>query len=248
MYFSYSNINDNIDVNFAPLSMTPENELGVNIGQIFTELEEYNIFLSDDNLPPDVEKLKNLLQTPSRYIEGLKSKSKHNNKTITVKADNSLWSVTITLDENDKFKFEAHSKLLEDYEWFSKYEWLDLKDDEDFISVEFKDNDLTLKTENNNLKSIIKNSIEELLLQFNINPDYLSEYPNEQLIHPILSLKKAYFNIDKHVVNNQLVKNIYSIDPYVDFSYEASKNIYGKPLIILKSNGFNKLITQITKD
>jgi hypothetical protein len=87
-----------------------------------------------------------------------------------------------------------------------------------------------------------------LLLQFNINPDYLSEYPDEQLIHPILSLTKAYFNIDEYVVNNQLVKNIYSIDPYVDFSYEARKNIYGKPLIILKTNDFNKIITQITKN
>ena len=248
MYFSYSNMNDDIDINLAPLSMTPEDELGINIGQIFTELEEYNIFLSDDNLPPDVEKLKNLLQTPSRYIEGLKSKSKHNNKTITVKADNSLWSVTISLDKNNKLKIETYSKLLEDYEWISKIEWLDLKDDEDFISVEFKNNNLTLNTENNDLKFIIKNSIKELLLQFNINPDYLSDIPDEQLIHTILSLKKAYFNLNKHVVNNQLVKNIYSIDPYVDFSYEASKNIYNKPLIILKSNGFNKLITQITKD
>ena len=86
-----------------------------------------------------------------------------------------------------------------------------------------------------------------MLLQFNINPDYLSDIPDEQLIHPILSLKKAYFNLDKHVVNNQLVKNIHSIDPYVDFSYEASKNIYDKPLIILKANDFNKIITQITK-
>ena len=241
-------MNDNIDVNFAPLEMTPKDELGINIGQIFTELEEYNIFLSDDNLPPDVEKLKNLLQTPSRYIDGLKSKSKHNNKTITVKADNSLWSVTISLDKNNKLKIETYSKLLEDYEWISKIEWLDLKDDEDFISVEFKNNNLTLNTENNDLKSIIKNSIKELLLQFNINPDYLSDIPDEQLIHPILSLKKAYFNLDKHVVNNQLVKTIHSKDPYVDFSYEATKNLYGKPLIILKTNGFNKLITQITKD
>lgn len=248
MYFSYSNMNDDIDVNFAPLEMTPKDELGINIGQIFTELEEYNIFLSDDNLPPDVEKLKNLLQTPSRYIEGLKSKSKHNNRKITVKADNSLWSVTILLDKNNKLKVETYSKLLEDYEWISKIEWLDLKDDEDFISVEFKNNNLTLNTENNDLKSIIKNSIKELLLQFNINPEYLSDIPDEQLIHPILSLKKAYFNLDKHVVNNQLVKTIHSKDPYVDFSYEATKNLYGKPLIILKTNGFNKLITQISED
>ena len=240
-------MNDNIDVNFAPLEMTPKDELGINIGQIFTELEEYNIFLSDDNLPPDVEKLKNLLQTPSRYIDGLKSKSKHNNKTITVKADNSLWSVTISLDKNNKLKIETYSKLLEDYEWISKIEWLDLKDDEDFISVEFKNNNLTLNTENNDLKSIIKNSIKELLLQFNINPGYLSDIPDEQLIHPILSLKKAYFNLDKHVVNNQLVKTIHSKDPYVDFSYEATKNLYGKPLIILKTNGFKKLITQISE-
>lgn len=248
MYFSYSNINDDIDVNFSPLEMTPKDELGISIGQIFTELEEYNIFLSDDNLPPDVEKLKNLLQTPSRYIEGLKSKSKHNNRKITVKADNNLWSVTILLDKNNKLKVETYSKLLEDYEWISKIEWLDLKYDEDFISVEFKNNNLTLNTENNDLKSIIKNSIKEFLLQFNINPDYLSDIPDEQLIHPILSLKKAYFNLDKYVVNNQLVKTIHSNDPYVDFSYKATKNLYGKPLIILKTNGFNKLITQITKD
>ena len=244
MYFSYSNMNDDIDVNFAPLEMTPEDEFALNIRQIFDELEEYNIFYSDKNLPSDVEKLKDLYRNLNDYIEDIKS----NKKSITVKSDDDSWSVTITLDENDKLKFEVHSKLLEDYEWFSKYEWLDLKDDKDFISVEFKNNNLTLNTENNDLKSIIKNSIKELLLQFNINPDYLSDIPDEQLIHPILSLKKAYFNLDKYVINNQLVKNIYSIDPYVDFSYEARKNIYGKPLIILKTNDFNKIITQITKN
>lgn len=243
MYFSYSTMNDNIDVNFAPLEMTPEDEFELNIRQIFDELEEYNIFYSDENIPSDVEKLKNLYRNLNDYIEDIKS----NKKSITVKSDDDSWLVTITLDENDKIKFEVHSKLLEDYEWFSKYEWLDLKDDKDFISVELKNNNLTLNTENNDLKSIIKNSIKELLLQFNINPDYLSDIPDEQLIHPILSLKKAYFNLDKHVVNNQLVKNIHSIDPYVDFSYEASKNIYDKPLIILKANDFNKIITQITK-
>lgn len=244
MYFSYNYMNDNIDVNFAPLSMTPEDEFELNIRQIFDELEEYNIFYSDENLPSDIEKLKDLYRNLNYYIDDIKS----NKKNITVKSDEDLWSVTISLDENNKFKFESHSELLEDYEWFSKYEWLDLKDDKDFISVEFKNNNLTLNTKNNDLKSIIKNSIKELLLQFNINPDYLSEYPDEQLIHPILSLTKAYFNIDEYVVNNQLVKNIYSIDPYVDFSYEARRNIYGKPLIILKSNGFNKIITQITKN
>ena len=244
MYFSYNYMNDNIDVNFAPLEMTPEDEFELNIRQIFDELEEYNIFYSDENLPSDIEKLKDLYRNLNDYIEYIKS----NKKSITVKSDDDLWSVTITLDENDKLKFEVHSKLLEDYEWFSKYEWLDLKDDKDFISVEFKNNNLTLNTENNDLKSIIKNSIKELLLQFNINPDYLSDIPDKQLIHPILSLTKAYFNIDKYVANNQLVKNIYSIDPYVDFSYEARKNIYGKTLIILKANDFNKIITQITKD
>ena len=244
MYFSYNYMNNNIDVNFAPLEMTPEDEFKLNIRQIFDELEEYNIFYSDEHLPSDIEKLKDLYRNLNDYIEYIKS----NKKSITVKSDDDLWSVTIALDENNKFKFEAHSELLEDYEWFSKYEWLDLKDNKDFISVEFKNNNLTLNTKNNDLKSIIKNSIKELLLQFNINPDYLSEYPDEQLIHPILSLTKAYFNIDEYVVNNQLVKNIYSIDPYVDFSYEARRNIYGKPLIILKSNGFNKIITQITKD
>lgn len=244
MYFSYSNMNDDIDVNFAPLKMTPEDEFELNIRQIFDELEEYNIFYSDENIPSDVEKLKNLYRNLNDYIEDIK----YNKKSITVKSDENLWSLTISLDENYKFKFKAHSKLLEDYEWISKIEWLDLKDDEDFISVEFKDNDLTLNKETNDLKSIIKNSIKELLLQFNINPDYLSDIPDEQLIHPILSLKKAYFNLDKYVVNNQLVKNIYSIDSYVEFSYEASKNIYNKPLIILKSNGFNKIITQITKN
>lgn len=243
MYFSYSNMNDDIDVNFAPLEMTPEDEFELNIRQIFDELEEYNIFYSDENIPSDVEKLKNLYRNLNDYIEDIKS----NKKSITVKSNDDSWLVTITLDENDKIKFEVHSKLLEDYEWFSKYEWLDLKDDKDFISVEFKNNNLTLNTENNDLKSIIKNSIKELLLQFNINPDYLSDIPNEQLIHPILSLKKAYFNLDKYVINNKLVKNIYSIDPYVNFSYEARKNIYGKPLIILKTNDFNKIITQITK-
>ena len=244
MYFSYNYMNDNIDVNFAPLSMTPEDEFELNIRQIFDELEEYNIFYSDENLPSDIEKLKDLYRNLNDYIEYIKS----NKKSITVKSDDDLWSVTIALDENDKLKFKAYSNLLEDYEWISKFEWLDLENDEDFISVEFKDNDLTLNTKNNDLKSIIKNSIKELLLQFNINPDYLSEYPDEQLIHPILSLTKAYFNIDEYVVNNQLVKNIYSIDPYVDFSYEARKNIYGKPLIILKTNDFNKIITQITKN
>ena len=243
MYFSYSNMNDDIDVNFAPLEMTPEDELELNIRQIFDELEEYNIFYSDENLPSDVEKLKDLYRNLNDYIDNIKI----NKKSITVKSDEDLWSVTIALDKNDKLKFEVHSKLLEDYEWFSKYEWLDLKDDKDFISVEFKNNNLTLNTENNDLKSIIKNSIKELLLQFNIHPDYLSEYPDEQLIHPISSLKKAYFNINKYVVNNELVKSIYSNDPYIEFSYEASKNIYDKPLIILKSNGFNKIITQITK-
>ena len=243
MYFSYSTMNDNIDVNFAPLEMTPEDEFELNIRQIFDELEEYNIFYSDENIPSDVEKLKNLYRNLNDYIEDIKS----NKKSITVKSDDDSWLVTITLDENDKIKFEVHSKLLEDYEWFSKYEWLDLKDDKDFISVELKNNNLTLNTENNDLKSIIKNSIKELLLQFNINPDYLSDIPDEQLIHPILSLKKAYFNLDKYVINNKLVKNIYSIDPYVNFSYEARKNIYGKPLIILKTNDFNKIITQITK-
>lgn len=244
MYFSYSNINDNIDVNFAPLSMTLQEEILVNIEQMFIELEEYDIFYGNNNLPNNVQKLKDLHQNINYYIEDIKS----NKKSITVKSDEDLWSVTISLDENDKFKFEAYSKLLEDYEWISKFEWLDLKNDEDFISVEFKNNNLTLNKETNDLKSIIKNSIKELLLSFNINPDYLSEYPDEQLIHPILSLKKAYFNIDKHVVNNQLVKNIYSIDPYVDFSYEARKNVYGKPIIILKANDFNKIITQITKN
>lgn len=244
MYFSYSNMNDDIDVNFAPLEMTPEDEFELNIRQIFDELEEYNIFYSDKNLPSDVEKLKDLYRNLNDYIEDIKS----NKKSITVKSDDDSWSVTIILDENDKLKFEVHSKLLEDYEWFSKYEWLDLKDDEDFISVEFKKNDLTINKETNDLKSIIKNSIEELLLQFNINPDYLSEYPNEQLIHPILSLKKAYFNIDKYVVNNKLVKTIHSIDPYVNFSYEARTNLYDKPVIIMTSDNVNKIITQVVKD
>ena len=243
MYFSYSNMNDDIDVNLAPLEMTPKDEILININQIFIELEEYNIFYEDNDLPNDIEKLKDLHQN----LENQFDKLNYKNNPIKVEADNKKWSVTITLDENDKIKFEVHSKLLEDYEWFSKYEWLDLKDDKDFISVEFKNNNLTLNTENNDLKSIIKNSIKELLLQFNINPDYLSDIPDEQLIHPILSLKKAYFNLDKYVINNKLVKNIYSIDPYVDFSYEASKNIYDKPLIILKANDFNKIITQITK-
>lgn len=243
MYFSYSNMNDNIDINFAPLEMTPEDELELNIRQIFDELEEYNIFYSDENLPSDVEKLKDLYRNLKDYIDNIKI----NKKSITVKSDGDLWSVTIALDENDKFKFEAHSKLLEDYEWISKFEWLDLKHDENVISAEFKNNDLTLKKEVNDLKSIIKDSIKDLLLTFNINPEYLSDIPDEQLIHPILSLKKAYFNLDKYVINNKLVKNIYSIDPYVNFSYEARKNIYGKPLIILKTNDFNKIITQITK-
>jgi hypothetical protein len=237
-------MSQNVDVNFTSLQMTVKDEIEININQIFTELEEYNIFYENTNLPNDVQKLKDLHQNLNTHINNLTS----NKLPINIDANDKLWSVSIALDENDKFKIEAYSKLLEDYEWILKFEWLNLKDDEDFISIEIKDNDLTLKTENNNLKSIIKNSIEELLLQFNINPDYLSEYPNEQLIHPILSLKKAYFNIDKYVVNNKLVKTIHSIDPYVNFSYEARKNIYGKPLIILKSNGFNKLITQITKD
>lgn len=244
MYFSYSNMNKNCDVNFALLEMTSQEEIIININQIFIELEEYNIFYEDDELPNDVEKLKDLHQNLNTHINNLKS----NKVPINIEANDKSWLVKISLDKNDKFKIEAYSKLIEDYKWLSKFKWLDLKDDEDFISVEFKDNNLTLNTENNDLKSIIKNSIKELLLQFNINPDYLSEYPDEQLIHPILSLKKAYFNIDEYVINNQLVKNIYSIDPYVDFSYEASKNIYDKPLIILKSNGFNKLITQVTKD
>lgn len=244
MYFSYSNMNDNIDVNFAPLSITLQEKILVNIEQMFIELEEYDIFYGNNNLPNDVQKLKDLHQNINYYTEDIKS----NKKNITVKSDEDLWSITISLDENDKFKFEAHSKLLEDYEWISKFEWLDLKDDEDFISVEFKNNNLTLNTENNDLKSIIKNSIKELLLQFNINPDYLSEYPDEQLIHPILSLKKAYFNIDKYVINNKLVKNIHSIDPYVDFSYEARTNLYDKPVIIMTSDNVNKIITQVDKD
>ena len=244
MYFSYSNMNDNIDINFAPFSITLQEEILVNIEQIFIELEEYDIFYNSNDLPNDVQKLKDLHQNINDYINNLKS----NKTSINIKSNKDLWSLTISLDKNNKFKFETHSKLLEDYEWFSKYEWLDLKDDEDFIYVEFKDNDLTIHKSTNDLKTVIKDSIKELLLQFNINPDYLSDIPDEQLIHPILSLKKAYFNLDKHVVNNQLIKNIYSIDPYVDFSYETRKNLYGKPLIILKTNSFNKLITQITKD
>ena len=244
MYFSYSNMNDNIDVNFGPLSLTPQEELLININQIFIELEEYDIFYEDNNLPNDVQKLKNLYQKLDNYIDDIKS----NKQTITVKSHKDLWSVTISLDEKDKLKFEVHSKLLEDYTWISKIKWLDLKDHEDFIYVEFKDNDLTIHKSTNDLKTVIKDSIKELLMSFNINLDYLSDIPDEQLIHPILSLKKAYFNLDKHVVNNQLVKTIYSNDPYIDFSYEATKNLYGKPNIILKTNGFNKLITQITKD
>lgn len=244
MYFSYSNMNDDIDVNFAPLKMTPEDEFELNIRQIFDELEEYNIFYSDKNLPSDVEKLKDLYQNLNDYTKDIKS----NKKSIKVKSDEDLWSVTISLDENDKLKFEAYSKLLEDYEWFSKCEWLDLKDDDDFISVEFKDNDLTLNKETNDLKSIIKNSIKELLMSFNINLDYLSDIPDEQLIHPILSLKKAYFNIDKYVIDNKLVKSIYSNDPYVDFSYEARTNLYDKPLIIMTSANINKTLTQVVKD
>lgn len=244
MYFSYSTMSQNVDVNFTSLQMTVKDEIEININQIFTELEEYNIFYENTNLPNDVQKLKDLHQNLNTHINNLTS----NKLPINIEANDKLWSVSIALDENDKFKIEAYSKLLEDYEWISKFEWLNLKDDEDFISIEIKDNDLTLKKEINDLKSIIKDSIKELLLQFNINPDYLSDIPDEQLIHPILSLKKAYFNLDKHVVNNQLVKNIYSIDPYVYFSYEARTNIYGKPLIILKANDFNKIITQITKD
>lgn len=244
MYFSYSNMNDNIDVNFAPLSITLQEEILVNIEQIFIELEEYDIFYEGNDLPNDVQKLKDLHQNINDYIDNLKS----NKTSITLKSNKDLWSLTISLDENDKFKFEAHSKLLEDYTWISKIKWLDLKDDEDFISVEFKNDDLTTNKSTNVLENIIKDSIKELLMIFNINPEYLSDIPDEQLIHPILSLKKAYFNLDKHVVNNQLVKNIYSNDPYVDFSYEATKNLYGKPLIILKTNGFNKLITQISEN
>lgn len=243
MYFSYSQMNDNIDVNFGPLSLTPQEELLININQIFIELEEYDIFYEDNNLPNDVKKLKNLYQKLDNYIDDIKS----NKQTITVKSHKDLWTVTISLDEKDKLKFEVHSKLLKDYTWISKIEWLDLKDDEDFISVEFKDNDLKINKSTNDLKTVIKNSIKELLLQFNINPDYLSDIPEEQLIHPILSLKKAYFNINEYVINNQLVKTIHSNDPYVDFSYKATKNLYGKPIIVLKTNGFNKLITQITK-
>ena len=160
-------MNDNIDVNFAPLEMTPEDEFELNIRQIFDELEEYNIFYSDENLPSDVEKLKDLYRNLKDYIDNIKI----NKKSITVKSDGDLWSVTIALDENDKFKFEAHSKLLEDYEWISKFEWLDLKHDENVISAEFKNNDLTLKKEVNDLKSIIKDSIKDLVLTCNINPE-----------------------------------------------------------------------------
>lgn len=244
MYFSYSTMNKNCDVNFALLEMTPKDEILININQIFIELEEYNIFYEDNDLPNDIEKLKDLHQN----LENQFDKLNYKNNPIKVEADNKKWSVTITLDENDKFKIEAYSKLLEDYKWISKFEWLDLKDDEDFISVEFKNNNLTINTENNDLKSIIKNSIKELLLQFNINPDYLSDIPDEQLIHPILSLKKAYFNIDKYVINNKLVKSIHSNDPYVDFSYEATTNIYDNPLIIMTSDNINKTITQVIKD
>jgi len=244
MYFSYSTMSQNVDVNFTSLQMTVKDEIEININQIFTELEEYNIFYENTNLPNDVQKLKDLHQNLNTHINNLTS----NKLPINIEANDKLWSVTIALDENDKFKIEAYSKLLEDYKWISKFEWLNLKDDEDFISIEIKDNDLTLKKEINDLKSIIKDSIKELLLQFNINPDYLSKYPDEQLIHPILSLKKAYFNIDKYVVNNQLMKNIYSIDPYADFSYEARTNLYDKPVIIMTSDNVNKIITQVVKD
>lgn len=244
MYFSYSTMNQDVDVNFTSLEMTVKDEIEININQIFTELEEYNIFYENTNLPNDVQKLKDLHQNLNTHINNLTS----NKLPINIEANDKSWSLTISLDENYKFKFKAHSKLLEDYEWISKIEWLDLKDDEDFISVEFKDNDLTLNKETNDLKSIIKNSIKELLMSFNINPDYLSDIPDEQLIHPILSLKKAYFNIDKYVVNNELVKSIYSNDPYTHFSYEATTNIYGNPLIIMTSDDINKIITQIIKD
>ena len=244
MYFSYSTMNQDVDVNFTSLEMTVKDEIEININQIFIELEEYNIFYENTNLPNDVQKLKDLHQNLNTHINNLTS----NKLPINIEANDKLWSVTIALDENDKLKFKAHSKLLEDYEWISKIKWLNLKDDEDFISIEFKNNNLTLNTKNNDLKSIIKNSIKELLLQFNINLDYLSEYPDEQLIHPILSLKKAYFNIDKYVVNNKLVKSIHSNDPYTHFSYEATTNIYGNPLIIMTSDNINKIITQVIKN
>ena len=244
MYFSYSNMNKNCDVNFALLEMTPKDEIIININQIFIELEEYDIFYEDNNLPNDVQKLKDLHQNLEKQFD----KFNYKNNPIKVEADNKKWSVTIALDENDKFKIEAYSKLIEDYEWISKFEWLDLKDNEDFISVEVKDNDLTINKETNDLKSIIKNSIKELLMSFNINPDYLSDISDEELIYPILSLKKAYFNIDKYVINNKLVKTIYSNDPYVDFSYEARTNLYNKPVIIMTSDNINKIITQVVKD
>lgn len=244
MYFSYSTMSQNVDVNFTSLQMTVKDEIEININQIFTELEEYNIFYENTNLPNDVQKLKDLHQNLNTHINNLTS----NKLPINIEANDKLWSVTIALDENDKFKIEAYSKLLEDYEWISKFEWLNLKDDEDFISIEIKDNDLTLKKEINDLKSIIKNSIKELLMSFNINPDYLSDISNEELIYPILSLKKAYFNIDKYVVKNKLVKTIYSNDPYVDFSYEARTNLYNKPVIIMTSDNINKIITQVVKD
>ena len=155
MYFSYNRMNGNIDVNFGPLEMRPQEELLININQIFIELEEYDIFYEDNNLPNDVQKLKDL----HRNLEKQFDKFNYKNNPIKVEADNKKWSVTIALDENDKFKIEAYSKLIEDYEWISKFEWLDLKDDEDFISIEVKDNDLTLKKETNDLKFIIKNSI-----------------------------------------------------------------------------------------
>ena len=244
MYFSYSTMNQDVDVNFTSLEMTVKDEIEININQIFTELEEYNIFYENTNLPNDVQKLKDLHQNLNTHINKLTS----NKLPINIEANDKSWSITIALDENDKFKIETYSKLLEDYEWISKFEWLDLKDDEDFISIEIKDNDLTLKKEINDLKSIIKNSIKELLLSFNINPNYLSEYPDEQLIHSILSLKKAYFNIDKYVIDNKLVKNIYSNDPYLDFSYETRTNLYNKPVIIMTSDNINKIITQVIKN
>lgn len=245
MYFSYSHMNDNIDVNFGPLSLTPQEELLININQIFIELEEYDIFYEENDLPNDVQKLKDLHQN----IENQFNELEYKNNPIKVEADNKKWSVSIALDKNNKIKIEAKSKLIDDYRWISKYEWLELNHNEDFISVELKDDDLHLNKLDSSfdLKTIIKSSISELLLPFHINPDYLSEVPDEALIYPILKLKKAYVNIDDYVNNNDLIKEIYSNDPYTYFSYHTINNHTGAIIISMESNHIHKIIVKVQK-
>ena len=121
------------------------------------------------------------------------------------------------------------------------------------LEFEYRNCDIEFRTDNHgdlNLKRLLEQSVEPtgmyLVLSAPNGSTIMAEIEFDKFDKSTDSIIKLINNA-KIQMTNEIKKAIYDFDPYVDFSYEASKNIYDKPLIILKANDFNKIITQITK-